>query len=767
MSNFFDKSNNEVVRHSFGSTFGKTFEIKPLEKSKKVSEDEIMMESAAKFAELNKKVETGKRESELNEKLYGQSLKEGFCEFRDSLVKDIMRHICIESLLVDEENVLENLSNIHFLVDNKVDEIGGYEGLKAMAENTQNPLLIDMYKLCESTSNKVSERVLKESKGDRKKLSFVMDSEEEMLFDTNKKDLGVDEISEFVKDKVLTVVKDEQEKKQEEDDMMTEIQNELTDNGVQDAIVQEAMNFVFESKIEDTTLFDSMMRKTYKSLLEHGCSAILESTEIIDDEQGYPVYDVDDVELTDVTIDEDEEVKKLFLETGKGIVDGIDEKDAAKVKANYDKLADGLKEIATGCKKKSRATCVKESIREIQKSTVELVEESAHQVGFQLAKLVVTSSPLGQIKSIAQIIDYIGTTKKILEAELKFAKTKADLKFLRAKLKVLNLKLLKTINRIFTITNRDKTKFEQGFKDMFKMIDDKAKELNIVLESFTDEELVELEEGCKSTEGLSKQIKCSKKVKESTDVESEDDILEEAKCKTKTKESAELDIDDQFDSIEEATTEFINKLDDVCDDLNNVIDDHEEALIGAQQNLYINRDGNSILFPVIHQTDVNDDYLKFAYKTRSVCESIKTLLSNVDNELEAREVGALININLENINQVQEALTQLDGKDAQIKVLESARFFMNRVNERLEVAYEKLHDNEITSEMIYESTQAVENMYKSIERETLIESTNNTHMETVMAETIVNYTIMEAFNTLHLIRYDEKCVYNEMRNNVQ
>lgn len=630
MSNFFDRSNNEVVRHSFGSTYGKTFEIKPLEKPKKVSEEEIMMESAAKFAELNHKVEVGRREKELDEKLYSQTLREGFIEFRDNLVKDIMRQICVEALLVDEESVLENLANIHFLVDNKVDEMGGYEGLKTIAENSQNPLLIDMYKLCESTANKVSERTIKESQGDRKQLSFMMNAEEEMAFDTNKKDLGADEVSEFVKDKVLTVVKDEQEKKQEEDDMMTEIQNELTDHGVQDDMVQEAMTFVFENKIEDTTLFDSMMRKTYKGLLEHGCSAILESTEIIDDEQGYPVYDVDDVELTDLTVDEDEEVKKLFLETGKDIMDGVDEKDAAKVKDNYDKLSKGLKEIATGCKKKSRATCVKESIREIQASTLELVEEAK----------------------------------------------------------------------------------------------------------------------CKTTEG------CKSKTTEG--------------CKTKTKESTETPVkDEQIKSIEEATREFIVELDEVCESLNEVIDAHEDALIEANQSLCINTNGCNITFPVIHQTDTVDEYLKFAYKTRAVCESVKSLLTNVETELEAREVGTLVSINLENINQALETLTQLENKESQIKVLESARFFMSRIADRLETVYENLHTDDITSEMINESVQSVKAIYAGIERESLIENTNNTHMETVMAETIVNYTIMEAFNTLHLVKYDEKSIYNEMRKNVQ
>jgi hypothetical protein len=40
-------------------------------------------------------------------------------------------------------------------------------------------------------------------------------------------------------------------------------------------------------------------------------------------------------------------------------------------------------------------------------------------------------------------------------------------------------------------------------------------------------------------------------------------------------------------------------------------------------------------------------------------------------------------------------------------------------------------------------------------------------METVMAESIVEYTIIEAFNTLNLLKFDKESVRRMSRNNLK
>ena len=73
----------------------------------------------------------------------------------------------------------------------------------------------------------------------------------------------------------------------------------------------------------------------------------------------------------------------------------------------------------------------------------------------------------------------------------------------------------------------------------------------------------------------------------------------------------------------------------------------------------------------------------------------------------------------------------------------------------------------VESTSVFSSDDDVERIFNRVKEYTLIESTNNKLMETVMAESIVEYTIIEAFNTLNLLKFDKESVRRMSRNNLK
>lgn len=318
MGNFFDNIETRVTRSSFGTQLGKEITRKDLIEVKDRSYLHEALTESSKYRDLSKSVEASKLENLKNQRAYEIALSEGYSELKESLFKDVMRHICLESMLVDRENVLDNLNSIVMLVDEQVDNVGGFKGLKSLSESTQNPVLDSLVSICENMAKQVGDRNLKEANGDSKALSFDMTSEEAAEFDYKKQDFGVDSIVDVVKEKVCKVVQDEQKANQEKTAIMDEIQGKLEDVK---APVQEALQAVFENKgVEEVSLFESIMMSSYKSIMETSTSAIFESTAIVEgDECDEEEYNMDEIELGDDFDDEDmddeyDDIEDSFLE---------------------------------------------------------------------------------------------------------------------------------------------------------------------------------------------------------------------------------------------------------------------------------------------------------------------------------------------------------------------------------------------------------------------------------------------------------------------
>lgn len=322
---YFDNANTNVTRKSFGSKVDKTFQregVIPV-KNRKKEEIDYVAESA-RFNELNKKVES-RRLNELKEsRAYNIALNEGYDKLKDSLIKDFMSQICVESLLIDEEVVNNNLRNIVSLVEEQVDDLGGFNGIKQIAESTNNPLLQNMINVCEEVCKNVGKRNIKEANGEAKKLSFELNKDEMNDFDYRKQAMGVDTIVDNIKDKVFQVVQDEQKMNSDKQEVMNEIEGKIQEL---EAPVQEAMDFIFGNKIEETTLFDSLMRSHYNQIIESNCSSIFESDDDDDDDEfenkEFNMSEIDlneekcsddEDEIEELDDDVEDEIENLYLE---------------------------------------------------------------------------------------------------------------------------------------------------------------------------------------------------------------------------------------------------------------------------------------------------------------------------------------------------------------------------------------------------------------------------------------------------------------------
>ena len=359
---YFDNANTSVTRKSFGSKVDKEFKregVIPVRDRKK--DDDTLLEAATKYSELNKQVDNRRLNDLKNQKAYDKAIKEGYESLKEELIRDIISDICVESLLVDEDVVNENLKNIVEMVEMKVDDIGGFEGIKHIAESTNNPVLLNMIRLCEDTCKKVGQRNVRESKGCAKDVNYGLEKIELEEYDYKKKSIGVDAIVGNIKDKVFNVVQDEQKSSSDKQMVMSDIEAKVSEL---DAPIEEAMSFIFESNgIEVDTLFNSIMRKNYKNILENKSSAIFESFDYKDMNPIFEEHEfvMGDIELIDEEIDNDELVD-MFLDEAHKIENVPDYEYEEALENLYNVVNEGSEYIYS----KSQAKHYKGIVRKVQ-----------------------------------------------------------------------------------------------------------------------------------------------------------------------------------------------------------------------------------------------------------------------------------------------------------------------------------------------------------------------------------------------------------------
>lgn len=310
MSKYFDNANTQVTRNNFGSNFGRKITNKnliPVKQRDKVDKQEVMMEARKKYMDINNQAQRKQIDKLKNQREFRKVINESYEKLKNDLFCNILHHICLEALTIDEEPMYESMEQITDSINEQFKSIGGLDALKEQVKTSNNELIKRMIAVCENTAKKVADRNLKECDS-ADEFKFELNDEEKDDFDYNKDSINIDAISNKIKDKIIKVVTDEKKANTKKTEIMDEIKDKLDEDEVEDEAATEAMEFIFNQKIETTTLFEALMRDCYKITLEtpektfYG-SYVKENSE--EDDTEYKFKDLDKFEDNNVITDEE------------------------------------------------------------------------------------------------------------------------------------------------------------------------------------------------------------------------------------------------------------------------------------------------------------------------------------------------------------------------------------------------------------------------------------------------------------------------------
>lgn len=211
-------------------------------------------------------------------------------EGKDYVFKYAMGVIFENCLLLDDYYVAENSSKIRSVMERYIDQNGGIAILENALKTNKTRFLSMLMETCNKTASKCAKRKVKEAEeaGQTTGIKFDMTDEEREELDTEISAMDIEQLSSVVKDKVLTVIKDEKERAQQRE----EFEKELAD-GTEDAIVKEqTYNANYKYSSAKNTLFNALMTESYKDVLETIVQFNFDSSDEVD-EIGIDKDDVD------------------------------------------------------------------------------------------------------------------------------------------------------------------------------------------------------------------------------------------------------------------------------------------------------------------------------------------------------------------------------------------------------------------------------------------------------------------------------------------
>lgn len=437
----------------------------PVSESKKPSMS-IIAKTAKQKAELEKKNQ--EKRNQINKKFantrldlaakkamfdkkYGEMSKKG----KKAIFKRLLTEMYIESLYLDESFILENFTTISKIVDDFIEENGGYSLLENAYIKTKSPLLKNMMDICEATTKRVNERLYKlaEKEQNVDLLNFELDADEKERLDYEKRDLGIEEISNIVKEKVLKVVKDEKAREQKNEELKNDIEAELSENPnvVDEKSVKENLDRIFAqaSPTEEGTLFNALLRNNYKNILE-GNSELF-TNEFSKDDEGLIVDDIDfedadlDEDISDLPYEDehivDEEIFEVFDANAETVVKALtgDEVSAEELEEAFNDMKVKIKSTVKNIKSGKRANTVKKDLRKLQKSTEELQEVEEKCKNKKAAVESFIDSLDDMVEDLDAIIDIHEST--IINVAESMKKTKDGKTFVQPLMKLNDIKL--------------------------------------------------------------------------------------------------------------------------------------------------------------------------------------------------------------------------------------------------------------------------------------------------------------------------------------
>ena len=170
--------------------------------------------------------------------------------------------------------------------------------------------------------------------------------------------------------------------------------------------------------------------------------------------------------------------------------------------------------------------------------------------------------------------------------------------------------------------------------------------------------------------------------------------------------------------------------------------------------MYTTFHGDRVFAPIFKTNDVNSNNMEFAYKLKFVCEGLKGLTKDCQNDVELAQAERLISRNINTIESLMESLEDNGCYQYKLNTLNTAKKYLEKLSSHIPAlkdnyVMESL-DYEYDEELITEAVELTDEVYENAMSEDVLYNTKNELMDVVMAEAITKYTIMETFNTLKL-----------------
>ena len=330
--NIFANANRQVKTHSFGNK-GELKKIDLMSDTMLANSKLREMQEAEYTAAMEAK-EIKARKDYLNQKSYEAVVEnsmrsdkmfnvidEATKKCRTNVFKDIMFEMYYNALVLDEGFCEDHKPHLRFVTDKYIDDNGGFSLLENAVKSTNSVLLKRMKSICESTANEVTrKRLVESSDEDPKNIDFRLTQDEKEKLDFDKSEMGVEEISDLVKKKVLTVIQDEKNREESEGKIREDIENEITKDLTDGEIeptnsdgeeldnlddtkeernqkdINESLNriIVQDSPVETGTLFNALLHESYKEILAENIAIHDDNARHIqDDEEDSINYDID------------------------------------------------------------------------------------------------------------------------------------------------------------------------------------------------------------------------------------------------------------------------------------------------------------------------------------------------------------------------------------------------------------------------------------------------------------------------------------------
>lgn len=704
--------------------------------------EELEKKVQDKRKQINKQFSNAKLEMAAKKAKFDKKLGEMHSKGKKAIFKRLVTEMYIESLYLDESFILENFENIANIVDTFIEENGGYSLLENAYLQSKSPLLKQMIDICESTTKKVNERVYKESAKtqDLDLLNFDLNHDEKEELDYQKRDLGIDEISAIVKEKVLKVVKDEKAREKKHEELKNDIEQELSENPdvVDEKSVKEnlARMFTQVSPTEEGTLFNALLRSNYKNILEGNSTLFTNEFGITIENSLLDDLDIDEADLEDENDEfeeedliQDEEMFEIFDASAQDIVNNLshDEDSSEELEEAFSDIKNKVKSCVKNIKSCKRAKKVKKDIRKIQKSTEELEEKCNSKSTSTCKKKAAVESFIDMLDDCVEELDNIIELHESVMVEVNEAMrtSKGGKNFVNPIMKLNDIKLPdvkfmykvkaveKEVNKLVKSSNN-----KNVATNTKKIIDKNISNINSMIEKLKKSVEKSASNKLKALEGLKSKLQNKlSSVKESIEYLEESILVEEH-------ESIDIEL------LEEG----------------NVTDQVKSTLVEIAKFLK-DIPGLDIHKAVFKMNVVNIKFIKAAVKIKKSPNK-----SNISEAIKLCD---------ELIKQSENVIKTYNSNRVQAKPLKE----FNEKNYRETI--EKL--KAIKKDLISLKSTIIESFEIEFDEEEFIDDVyeNTIDMDMILAQTIANYTLMEMCYTIKLTNYrtqDIKKMSHDMLN---